>query len=131
LPCAGADLDLPKARIWISRLGNGNSGSQPLAEEELEAIAAYLAIRRDRLPWLFLSERGQPLTRQAVNYLIASAAGRAGIEGVHPHMLRHTCGFAAAEDGHSRKFIKYQLGHRNSKYAANYLLENHRKLYDE
>jgi hypothetical protein len=27
-----------------------------------------------RLPWLFVSERGQPLTRQAVNYLIGAIA---------------------------------------------------------
>lgn len=39
------------------------------------------------------SERGQPLTRQAVDYLIAAGAERAGLPRVHPHTLRHSCGF--------------------------------------
>lgn len=39
--------------------------------DELRAIKRYLAIRTDKLPWLFVSERGQPMTRQAVNYLVA------------------------------------------------------------
>ena len=37
--------------------------------DELRAIKRYLATRTDKLPWLFVSERGQPMTRQAVNYL--------------------------------------------------------------
>jgi site-specific recombinase XerD len=66
----------------------------------LRAIKRHLATRTDALPWLFISERGQPLTRQAVNYLIAAAAERAGLSGVHPHTLRHSCGFALADKGH-------------------------------
>jgi type 1 fimbriae regulatory protein FimB len=50
----------------------------PIAGDELRAIKRYSASRTDALPWLFISERGQPLTRQTVNYLIAEAAGRAG-----------------------------------------------------
>jgi type 1 fimbriae regulatory protein FimB len=65
------------------------------AGDELRAIKRYIAIRADALPWLFISsERAQPLTRQTVNYLVAEAAGRAGFPPVHPHMLRHSCGFA-------------------------------------
>src|SRR5437870_7682702 len=33
----------------------------------------------DKLPWLFVSERGQPMTRQAVNYLISVAGEIAGL----------------------------------------------------
>jgi type 1 fimbriae regulatory protein FimB len=54
----------------------------------LRAIKRHLATRTDALPWLFISELGQPLTRQAVNYLIAAVAERAGLLGVHPHTLR-------------------------------------------
>ena len=34
---------------------------------------SYLGSRTDALPWLFVSERRQPLTRQSVNYLVARA----------------------------------------------------------
>jgi site-specific recombinase XerD len=80
----------------------------------------YLAIRRDALPWLFVSEREQPLTRQAVNYLIATAARRAGLPPVHPHMLRHSCGFYLANRSYDLRLIQDYLGHRDPKHTAHY-----------
>src|SRR5438067_1260998 len=94
------DVDLDRARIWVRRLKNGLAVEQPITGDELRAIRRYLATRSDRLPWLFVSERRQPLTRQSVNYLITTAAKRAGLPPVHPHMLRHSCGFALANRGY-------------------------------
>ena len=68
------DVDLRHARIWIRRLKNGLSVEHPIAGDELRAIKRYLNTRDDALPWLFLSERGHPMTRQSVNYLISTAA---------------------------------------------------------
>jgi type 1 fimbriae regulatory protein FimB len=68
------DVDLDHARLWIRRLKNGLAVEHPIAGDELRAIKRYLATRKDSLPWLFVSEREQPLTRQSVNYLIAAAA---------------------------------------------------------
>ena len=90
------ELDLDRARLWVRRLKGGLSVEQPIAGDELRALKRHLARRTDALPWLFVSERGQPLTRQTVNYLLATAARRAGLPPVHPHMLRHSCGFALA-----------------------------------
>ena len=73
------ELDLDRARLWVRRLKGGLSVEQPIAGDELRAIKRYLATRTDALPWLFVSERGQPMTRQAVNYLVAAAAERAGL----------------------------------------------------
>ncbi|HET6518264.1 MAG TPA: hypothetical protein VFG47_00380, partial [Geminicoccaceae bacterium] len=60
-------------------------------------------------PWLFVSERGQPPTRQALNDLVAVAAGRAGLPGVQPHALRHFRGLAPAGEGHDRRPIRDHL----------------------
>jgi type 1 fimbriae regulatory protein FimB len=81
-------LDLDRARLWVRRLKGGLSVEQPIAGDELRAIRRYLATRSDALPWLFISERGQPMTRQAVNYLVAAAAARAGLTEVHPQGRR-------------------------------------------
>ena len=91
-----ADLNLTRARVWIRRLKNGLSVEHPITGDELRAIKRYLQTRDDVLPWLFLSERRQPMIRQSVNYLIRVAARRAKLDAVHPHMLRHTCGFYLA-----------------------------------
>ena len=61
------DVDLKMARVWIQRLKNGLSVEHPIAGDELRAIKRYLNTRNDSLPWLFLSEREQPMTRQSVN----------------------------------------------------------------
>jgi type 1 fimbriae regulatory protein FimB len=66
-------VNLTQARLWVHRLKNSLSVEQPIAGDELRAIKRYLAARTDKLPWLFLSERGQPMTRQSVNYLVRAA----------------------------------------------------------
>ncbi|MFO0949701.1 MAG: tyrosine-type recombinase/integrase [Isosphaeraceae bacterium] len=114
------DVDLDQARLWVRRLKNGLAVEQPITGDELRAIKRYLATRSDRLPWLFLSERAQALTRQSVNYLVAAAATRAGLPPVHPHMLRHSCGFALANRGHDLRLIQDYLGHRDPRHTVHY-----------
>lgn len=114
------ELDLDQARLWVRRLKGGLSVEQPIAGDELRAIKRHLATRTDALPWLFISERDHPLTRQAVNYLIATVATRAGLVGVHPHVLRHSCGFALANKGHDLRLIQDYLGHRDPRHTAHY-----------
>jgi integrase len=50
--------DVDQARLWVRRLKNGLAVEQPVTGDELRAIRRYLATRSDRLPWLFVSERG-------------------------------------------------------------------------
>jgi type 1 fimbriae regulatory protein FimB len=83
-------------------------------------LLMMIAVRRGDLPWLFLSERGQPLTRQAVSYLVGLAARRAGLPGVHPHTLRHSCGYYLANKGHDLRLIQDYLGHRDPKHTVHY-----------
>jgi type 1 fimbriae regulatory protein FimB len=115
-----ADLNLTRARVWIRRLKNGLSVEHPITGDELRAIKRYLQTRDDVFPWLFLSERRQPLTRQSVNYLIRAAARRAKLDAVHPHMLRHTCGFYLANQGYDLRLIQDYLGHRDPKHTVHY-----------
>ena len=75
-----------------ARLKNGLSVEHPIAGDELRAIKRYLANRTDQLPWLFVSERGQPLTRSSVNTWCASPARARGWQGV----TRTCCGTRAA-----------------------------------
>jgi hypothetical protein len=93
---------------------------QPSEGDELRAIKRYLATRDDRLPWLFVSERGHPMTRQAVNYLIAQAGVRAGLGTVWPHMLRHSAGYALSNRGHDFRLLQDFMGHRDPRHTARY-----------
>jgi type 1 fimbriae regulatory protein FimB len=93
------DANLSQARVWVRRLKNGLSVEHPIPGDELRFMRRYLATRTDRLPWLFLSERGQPLSRKSVYYLVSTAAQSAGLQNVHPHTLRHSCGYHLADKG--------------------------------
>jgi len=53
-------------------LKNSLSVEQPIAGDELRAIKRHLATRTDKLPWLFIFERGQQMTRSAVNAYVSA-----------------------------------------------------------
>jgi type 1 fimbriae regulatory protein FimB len=113
-------LNLKQSSLWVKRTKNSLSTQQPISGDELRAIKRYLATRDDRLPWLFISERGQPMTRQNLNYIIREAGERAGLGHVHPHMLRHSCGYYLANKGVDFRTAQDFLGHRDPKHTMRY-----------
>ncbi len=115
-----AHVDLASSRLWVARPKNGLGVEHPVAGDELRAIRRRPSRRGDDLPWLFVSERRQPMTRQAVIYLIAAAGDRAGLGHVGPHILRHSCGFARANRMHDLRLIRDWLGHRDPRHTAHY-----------
>jgi site-specific recombinase XerD len=114
------EVNLAHARLWVERLKNSLSVEHPIAGDELRSIKRYLATREDKLPWLFVSERRQPMTRQAVNYLISVAAKVAGLKNVHPHTLRHSCGYYLADRGTDLRTMQDYLGHRDPRHTVHY-----------
>lgn len=115
------DLNLDAARVWIPRSKGSLSTEQPLAGDELRAIRRYIRSRPASLPWLFVSERLTQLTRHAAYYLIRQAGERAGFDFiVHPHMLRHSCGFFLSNKGYDSRLIQDYLGHRDPRHTARY-----------
>jgi site-specific recombinase XerD len=113
-------LSMKEARVDVQRLKGGLDVQQPLGGDELRAVKAYLRTRGDRLPWLFIGERGTPLTRQAVSYLLRAAGEAAKLGHVHPHMLRHGCGYYLANEGYDMRLIQDYLGHRDPRHTARY-----------
>lgn len=109
------ELDLDRARLWVHHLKGVLPGEQPGRRRELRAVKRHLAARTDALPCLFVSEHGQP-----VIHLTGVATGRASLPAVHPHILRHSCGFALASKGYDLRFIQDYLGHRNSRHTVHY-----------
>jgi len=72
-------------------------------------------------PFLFVTERGGPITEATVRKLVARAGRDAQIElAVHPHMLRHATGFYLANKGVDTRTIQAYLGHRNIMHTVRY-----------
>jgi len=103
-------VDFKKGSIHINRLKNGKHATHYLEGDEMRALRR---LRREnpKGPFIFLSERGGPLTRSTVNKLVERAGREAEIEfPVHPHMLRHACGYYLANKGIDTRTIQDYLG---------------------
>lgn len=100
-----------------ARLKGGLSTTHPLRGDEIGAIKAWLVERtRMKAPGrtFFLSEQRKPLHRSTVNLALRKYGEKAKLPvAVHPHMLRHACGFALADQGADTRLIQDYLGHRN------------------
>jgi site-specific recombinase XerD len=118
------DIDIDTGRLFVRRVKGSLSTSQPLEGDEIRALRAWLRQRINapccNSPLVFLSERG-PMTRQAFNYICTDVGKHAGLTiEVHPHMLRHSCGFALANRGCDTRLIQDYLGHRNIRHTQLY-----------
>jgi type 1 fimbriae regulatory protein FimB len=114
------DVNMRESRIWVKRIKGSLSTEHPLHGDELRALKRYLATREDKLPWLFVSERDCQMVRRAVGHMLAAVGERAGLGRVHPHMLRHSCGFTLANKGADFRAIQDYLGHRDPRHTTRY-----------
>jgi site-specific recombinase XerD len=71
--------------------------------------------------FVFVSERGAPLSAEGFNRMIkrAGAIAELGIK-VHAHMLRHACGFKLANDGIDTRSLQAYLEHSNIQNTTRY-----------
>jgi type 1 fimbriae regulatory protein FimB len=114
--------------LHVMRLKHGLSTSQPLRGDELKAIGAWLKQRARMQPTgktFFVSEQRKPLHRSTVNFALKAYSEAAALPfSAHPHMLRHACGFALADQGADTRLIQDYLGHRNIQHTVRYTAAN-------
>jgi type 1 fimbriae regulatory protein FimE len=94
-----SQLDLKQGLMHVNRFKNGVPSTHPLRGPELRALRQ---LQRDYpSAYVFSTERGGPMTTSAVRKLVARAGELANLSlPIHPHMLRHACGYKLANDGH-------------------------------
>ena len=84
--------------VYVRRAKGGQEATHPLLGDELRALRELK--RQSASPFVFASERGSPFTPAGFAKLLARAGEDAEIGfKVHPHMLRHACGYALANKG--------------------------------
>jgi type 1 fimbriae regulatory protein FimB/type 1 fimbriae regulatory protein FimE len=115
-----SQIDFAGGTIYINRLKHGVSSTHPLRGVELRALRQ---LQRDYPDsnYLFVSERGSVITAATTRGIIERAGIQAGLSlSVHPHLLRHACGFYLASRGHDTRAIQAYLGHRNIQHTVRY-----------
>jgi len=91
----------------------------PLGGKAKDALEVYLELERPELEKkgsgdeVFLSQRGQGLTRQRIWQILRERAGKAGLDPdlVHPHLLRHSFATHLLSNGADLRVIQEMLGH--------------------
>jgi integrase/recombinase XerD len=120
--CSVDDLDLADGTVRLRGKG-GRTRLVPVGGYARSAVEAYLVRSRPVLlarrrsgvargaHQLFRNARGGGLTRQGVWLILQSAADRAGLPPVSPHVLRHSFATHLLEGGADVRVVQELLGH--------------------
>jgi len=123
-----SQVDIESRVLHVRRLKAGLSATHPLRGDEIKSIKAWLTERAKMKPdtdAFFISERRRPLSRNTVWLMIRHYGELADLPvDAHPHMLRHACGFALADQGADTRLIQDFLGHRNIQHTVMYTATN-------
>jgi site-specific recombinase XerD len=108
------------ANLDVRRRKAGTPSTHPLGGSELRALRR-LKREQNSSQFVFVSERGDPFSTEGFARLLqrAAKAARMTIK-VHPHMLRHACGFKLANDGVDTRALQAYLGHKNIQHTVRY-----------
>src|SRR5262249_36095174 len=113
-------VELATGRLHVRRAKRGTPSVHPIQGDEIRALRR---VHREQPPGphLFVSERGGPMTPKSFHTSFARLGERAGMPfPIHPHMLRHACGYALANAGHDTRALQAWLGHRNIQHTVRY-----------
>jgi len=105
-----ADLSLDAGRALVRGKGD-KERIVPLGRASIQALQDYLqrgrpALEKRSTGRLFLSQRGQPLSRGWVWHLVKQSDAAAS-----PHRLRHSCATHMVERGADLRTVQTLLGH--------------------
>ena len=113
-------IDFSQGMMHVRRVKNGMPSVQQIGGEEMRALRA---LKRDDAAgrFVFMTERGAPMTPAGFRKFLARLGVAAKFPfSVHPHMLRHACGYKLANDGRDTRALQHYLGHKNIMHTVRY-----------
>ena len=138
--CSGLDVgDCAFREGYLRVVGKGDKERiAPIAGTALEALADYLNNGRPELlkpgkptPAVFLNIRGGRLTRKSIHKLVAKSGAAIGVEGLHPHTLRHSYATHMLAGGADLRVIQEILGHSDISTTQVYTHVNRTHIQEE
>lgn len=114
------DINFHSQEIFVRRAKGSLSGAAPLWRDELNALRQYQRECGDRKSgYIWLGWKFQPLSGKAVYYLVKELGKAAGLV-IHPHQLRHSCGYHLINKGHDLRLVQQLLGHKQINNTVRY-----------
>ena len=121
------DIHIADRRVFVVDGKGGHQRWMPMANRFFTAVGHYLNAERpttstDRVFVVLKGRRrGQPLSAEGLDEILAGARHRAGLETGTCHQLRHTCLTRLREAGMSLEAVQAQAGHRSIESTRIYL----------
>jgi site-specific recombinase XerD len=113
-------IHLNQASVHIRRLKGGKDANHPIQGNTLRRLR-QLRREQPHSTFVFISERKAPFSISGFAMLVSRLGEKAGLElKIHPHMLRHACGYALANRGKDTRAIQGYLGHANIRNTVKY-----------
>jgi integrase len=114
-------IDFSGAVLHVRRVKQGSPATHPIRGDGLRALRKLQRDQNPPSPFVFTTERSSPFSTSGFAKLVERAGEAAGLGfPTHPHMLRHACGFALANQGHDTRSLQAYLGHKNIQHTVRY-----------
>ncbi len=114
-------IDLKRGTFHVVRRKNGRASVHLIRGDEIRALRR---VQREQIvgsPYVFVSKRKGPLTVAAFQKLVSRIGQASDLPfPIHPHMLRHACGFKLANDGVDTRALQDWLRHSNIQHTTRY-----------
>ena len=113
----------------IITIGKGNKQEfYCLNSEAIKMLQKYLEERTDSSSALFVNKQGQRIGKRYIQRMLAECGNKVGIEGVHPHLYRHTLASRLAMEGIQIQTIQSLLHHASINTTQMYAHLNDEKV---
>src|SRR5687767_8760230 len=113
-------VDFEHGLLHVRRIKNGMPSVHPLGGGELRALRK---LQREAIQsrYVFITERRSPMSPAGFRKMLARTGEAATFPfPVHPHMLRHACGYKLVNDGQDTRAVQHYLGHKNIQHTVRY-----------
>jgi len=108
------------ARLTVHRAKGSVDSTHPISGDELRELRALLRAQDPGCRFIFMNERGAPMSAAGFRKMLSTVGAACGQPHVHPHMLRHSCGFFMADRREDVRVMQDWLGHANVQNTVRY-----------
>jgi len=113
-------VDFGRGLLHVRRVKNGTPSVHPMGGIEIRALRRLLR-EQPESRYVFATERRAPMSPAGFRKMLARIGESVEFPfSIHPHMLRHACGYKLANDGQDTRAVQHYLGHKNIQHTVRY-----------
>jgi site-specific recombinase XerD len=104
----------------VHRAKGSIDSTHPISGDELRELRALRRTQEPGCRFIFMNERKAPMSSAGFRKMLSTVGAACNLPHVHPHMLRHSCGFYMADRREDVRVMQDWLGHANVQNTVRY-----------